>query len=128
MTAPVPVRGVLLTEDTAAFAASVLRYLIKVLAAQGRRPVPRVFELERDLSSSADSSVDVTSELALPQPDPEWSQLLDTEAAAEALGCSPENVRALCRRGTLPARLASGRWVIDADAVHARLLKARKTL
>ncbi|WP_433613781.1 helix-turn-helix domain-containing protein [Prescottella agglutinans] len=47
-------------------------------------------------------------------------EFVDTVTAASILGCSPGNVRDLARRGTLPARQVGGRWLVSADAVHAR--------
>ncbi|MBM4726057.1 DNA-binding protein [Rhodococcus sp. ABRD24] len=47
-------------------------------------------------------------------------EFVDTITAAEVLGCSPANVRYLVRRGTLPGRRVGNRWLVSADAVHAR--------
>ncbi|WP_404314351.1 helix-turn-helix domain-containing protein [Prescottella equi] len=121
MTDPVRVAGVILDDDTVAFLAATLRVLIRVLDEQSRRPVPRVFSLERQLTCSANSSVPGTTQhggqvvRAISTP-----KQLDTDTAAAVLGCTPENVRALCRRGSLQGQRIGGRWVISADAVHER--------
>ncbi|WP_373279123.1 MULTISPECIES: helix-turn-helix domain-containing protein [Gordonia] len=47
--------------------------------------------------------------------------LIGTEQAAQRLGCSPENVRALCRRGSLPAVRHAGRWMIPDTVVAERI-------
>ncbi|WP_161987428.1 helix-turn-helix domain-containing protein [Prescottella subtropica] len=121
MTDLVQIRGTVIDDDTASFLAASLRLLIRVLDEQRRRPVPRVFTLERQLACSAKHSVDVTGQ------DPVFSagavsttNLLDTETAAKILDCTAENIRALCRRRRLPAQRAGGRWLIPADAVHER--------
>lgn len=125
---PSRVHGLLLDDDTAAFLAAALRQLITSLDAQHKRPVPRVFELARQLTYSATSSGNTTTQ---------WSgtaalavsttNLLDTDTAATLLDCTAENVRALCRRGSLPAQRAGGRWLIPADAVHERAAHRKDT-
>lgn len=49
-----------------------------------------------------------------------WHAVLDTTAAAQILGITPNGARDLARRGTLPARQAGGRWLFDAAAVVQR--------
>lgn len=42
---------------------------------------------------------------------------IDVFTAAEIIGCSPRNVRALAQRGRLPATKLTGRWVFHRDDV-----------
>ncbi|GGL09698.1 hypothetical protein GCM10011588_25100 [Nocardia jinanensis] len=108
-----------ITADDAAFLSAALRQLTRILDTRYQRPTPRVLELEAQLSAAA-RSVSGTTELSAAVPVPRWrvtDDALDVATVAEQLGCSHENVRALCRRGTLPARRQSGRWLIDAQAV-----------
>lgn len=49
----------------------------------------------------------------------EW---VTTAAAAERLGVSEDWVGVLARRGVLPAVRASGIWLVDAEALHQRVL------
>lgn len=116
--------AVVLTADDAAFLAAALRKLTQLLDHRYQRPAHRVIELERQLTRAAQHSVDATPEL--PYPDGSASSAvtadaLDVTTAAQQLACSPENVRAMCRRGTLPATRHAGRWYIPADAVADRL-------
>lgn len=116
--------AVVLTADDAAFLAAALRKLTQLLDHRYQRPARRVLELERQLVRAAQHSVDTTPEL--PSPDGPASSAvtadaLDVTTAATQLGCTPENVRAMCRRGTLPATRHAGRWYIPADAVTDRL-------
>ena len=125
---PTPFAGVLLDLDDAAFLGAALRQLIASLDRQRQRPVPREFELEQQLSCSAVASGRTRAESA---DDPEMelstTNLLDSETAARLLHCSPENVRGLCRRGSLPGQRVAGRWLIPAEAVHDRAEKRRET-
>ncbi|MGX9295155.1 helix-turn-helix domain-containing protein [Tsukamurella paurometabola] len=52
--------------------------------------------------------------------DPRPYDLLDTADAARILGITPDGVRALVRRGTLPAFRAGGRWLVFSADVVAR--------
>ncbi|MFI7165324.1 helix-turn-helix domain-containing protein [Rhodococcus erythropolis] len=117
----VRVQGVILDADTAAFLGAALRQLIKALDRLSQRPVPRVYDLERQLSSSAASSVDTAPQHHSEVPSAvSTTNLLDTEAAAAILHCTAENIRGLCRRGSLPAQRVAGRWLIPAEAVLER--------
>lgn len=124
----VRIDGVVLDADTAAFLGAALRQLIRALERLSQRPVPRVFDLERQLSSSATSSADASAQQSLDTAGAvSTTNLLDTDSAAAILHCTSENVRGLCRRGSLPAQRVAGRWLIPADAVHYRAETRRET-
>lgn len=40
-------------------------------------------------------------------------EIMDVEAAAEAIGCRPRNVRRLITAGELPAQKSGGRWLVN---------------
>ena len=52
--------------------------------------------------------------------DPRRHDLLDSAEAGRILGIGSDGVRALCRRGSLPAYRAGGRWLILAEDVVRR--------
>ncbi|UCZ92636.1 helix-turn-helix domain-containing protein [Gordonia sp. WA4-43] len=93
-----------------------------MLSASYRRPVARVIDLERDLTRSVAHSEPGTSEQLADGVVGESvsGDLMGSAEAANRLGCSAENVRALCRRGALPATRHAGRWLIPAEAVTER--------
>lgn len=114
------VAGLLLDTDDARFLGSCLDTLLRLLSEKRLAPAPRVRALARLLTSAADSG------RGTPEPDHaddlsvSSHELVDTVTAARLLGCTPENVRALCRRGRLDAQQAGGRWLIPVTAVHER--------
>lgn len=52
-----------------------------------------------------------------------WSPLevWSPEKAAELLGCTPDHVRLLCRRGELQAIRERRRWYVEPNSVRRRL-------
>ncbi|AUM17200.1 MULTISPECIES: helix-turn-helix domain-containing protein [Rhodococcus] len=114
------VAGLLLDTADARFLAACLEQLLRLLAERRLQPTPRVRALARLLTSATDSG------RGTPEPAPaddlsvSSHELVDTVTAARILGCTPENVRSLCRRGRLDAQQAGGRWLIPVTAVHER--------
>ena len=120
------VGGVLLSVDDARFLAASLGVLDKLARQRGLAVQARVVELANDLASAAQDSESRTpepwTELLVPQS--VTDDLIGASEAARRLACTPENVRALCRRGVLPAVWRAGRWLIPAQAVADRLARS----
>ena len=121
------VSGVLLDAADADYLARALALFEEVLAKQGSRPSPRLVDLERRLSrASSDATRSTTSGYVSGAKDSadrdalSAYEFVDTERAANILGCTPGNVRDLARRGRLPAVRSGGRWLYPAAAVVAR--------
>ena len=121
------VSGVLLDASDADYLARAMKLLAALLAKQGSRPSPRLVDLERRLSrASSDATRSATSGYASGAKDSadrdalSAYEFVDTERAANILGCTPGNVRDLARRGRLPAIRSGGRWLYPAAAVVAR--------
>lgn len=121
------VSGVLLDAADADYLARALALFEEVLAKQGSRPSPRLVDLERRLSrASSDATRSTTGENVSGATDSTQREVLsayeflDSERAADILGCTPGNVRDLARRGRIPAIHTHGRWLYPAAAVVAR--------
>lgn len=121
------VSGVLLDAADADYLARALALFEEVLAKQGSRPSPRLVDLERRLSrASSDATRSTTGGYVSGAKDSadrdalSAYEFVDTERAANILGCTPGNVRDLARRGRLPAIRSGGRWLYPAAAVVAR--------
>jgi len=74
-----------------------------------------------ELSTGAPTDVDAST----PAPRSAWlplsgHDLLTADEAADLLGCTPNNVRDLARRGALPGHRTGGRWLLERDAVELR--------
>ena len=122
------VSGVLLDAADADYLARAMKLLAALLEAkQGSRPSPRLVDLERRLSrASSDATRSTTGGYVSGAKDSadrdalSAYEFVDTERAANILGCTPGNVRDLARRGRLPAVRSGGRWLYPAAAVVAR--------
>lgn len=49
-----------------------------------------------------------------------WSEIMDTNEAAKALGVSPRRVKALLAAGLLDGRRFSGVWIVTRESVERR--------
>lgn len=121
------VSGVLLDASDADYLARAMKLLAALLAKQDSRPSPRLVDLERRLSrASSDATRSTTGGYVSGAKDSadrdalSAYEFVDTERAANILGCTPGNVRDLARRGRLPAIRSGGRWLYPAAAVVAR--------
>ena len=99
------VSGVLLDAADADYLARALALFEEVLAKQGSRPSPRLVDLERRLSrASSDATRSTTGGYVSGAKDSadrdalSAYEFVDTERAANILGCTPGNVRDLARR------------------------------
>lgn len=121
------IAGVLLDPADADYLARALVLFEEVLAKQGSRPSPRLVDLERRLTrATSDATRSPTGENVSAATDSTQREVLsayeflDSERAANILGCTPGNVRDLARRGRLPAVHTHGRWLYPAAAIVAR--------
>lgn len=57
-----------------------------------------------------------------------WSprEVWSPEQAAELLGCTPDHVRLLLRRGDLQGILERRRWYVDPDSVRRRVARRQQ--
>lgn len=62
------------------------------------------------------------AERAFPLPGGSWGP----DYAAEVIGCTPDHVRDLCRRGQLTAVRRYRRWYIAPDSVRAYVARPRR--
>ena len=122
------VSGVLLDASDADYLARAVKLLAAFLdAKEGSQPSSRLVDLERRLSrASSDATRSTTGGYVSGAKDSadrdalSAYEFVDTERAANILGCTPGNVRDLARRGRLPAVRSGGRWLYPAAAVVAR--------
>jgi hypothetical protein len=121
---PEPVAGVLLTPDECSYALAAFGVLLR-----DRHPSARLRAFIDKLAKSvADAGVsgrnaDVDASRVVSQDgsgEPARYDLVDTREAATVLGCTPNGVRDLCRRGSLPSFRAGGRWLLPAASVIQR--------
>ncbi|WOC12619.1 helix-turn-helix domain-containing protein [Gordonia sp. MP11Mi] len=122
-----PARGVILTLDDARRVCDTFLTMQRQLGATGARialPVTRLFE-EINAATQGDPRADVgLLDGVFDTPEHEIREhTIGTDAAAVVLGITASAVRDLARRGTLPGRQVSGRWVFaryDVEAERAR--------
>ncbi|MFG1785684.1 helix-turn-helix domain-containing protein [Rhodococcus oryzae] len=115
--------GVFLSPDDARTLADALAYCEDALIKTGRQWTPRMQRLRSALAAACVSRTDGGARKLADRPRLApllGHEFVDTATAAEVLGCTPANVRYLVRRGTLPGRRVGGRWLVSADAIHAR--------
>lgn len=116
--------GVYLSPEDATTLADALAYCEDALIKTGRQWTPRMQALRSALAAAAYvSRTDGGARKLADQARADsllGHEFVDTVTAAQVLGCTPANVRDLARRGTLPARRIGNRWLVSADAVHAR--------
>lgn len=115
--------GVYLSPEVAKDVADALAYCEDALIKTGRQWTPKMRRIQSDLVAACVSQTDASARKLADKPRSSpllGHEFVDTITAAEVLGCSPANVRYLVRRGTLPGRRVGNRWLVSADAVHAR--------
>lgn len=119
--------AIVLTDSEIRYLLDVLAETQTALARHGIRRSPRVeafIDRLRRVSSPVtrqEHSVGTTDRPSgSASGDPRRYDLLDTTQAGQILGISSDGVRALVRRGTLPAFRAGGRWLVFAADVVAR--------
>ncbi|MEC4763361.1 helix-turn-helix domain-containing protein [Mycobacterium sherrisii] len=120
-----PVSGVLVDADDAAYLCRALELLPKLFAAQGSRPTPRLEAVTDRLRKAVAAARKTDAHTRPTAAHADWDddmayELLDSDAAAALLGCTPGNVRDLARRRSLPGRRVGGRWVFERTAVERR--------
>lgn len=115
--------GVYITPDAAKDLAEALFYCEDALIKTGRLWTPKMRRIQSDLVAACESQTDGGARKLADRVGEApllGHEFVDTVTAAQVLGCTPANVRDLARRGTLPARRIGNRWLVSADAVHAR--------
>ena len=116
--------GVVVSDDDARTLLDALTVFRSVLLRQGSRPTAKLDSLHaRLVAAVGDSETGAGARV----PDGRGGsaasfahELLDSDAAAQLLGCTAANVRDLARRGALPGRRVGGRWVFPVRAVVDR--------
>lgn len=119
-------RGVvLLDSNDARYVAEALARFLVVLGEHGLRASPTLLDAEARLRKAAVGASDSTRSASgvgghLSSSHSGMYDLVDSVEAARILGCTPQNVRDLARRGRLPAHRAGRGWVYPAQAVAER--------
>lgn len=120
--------GVVVDPDSTDFLIRALELLAELLAARGGAAAPRLLEVTEQLKTGVNSGaarsksgadtifVDGEADSAHTP----WHAFLNTQRAADILGITPNGVRDLARRGSLPARRVGREWIFDAAAVIRR--------
>lgn len=119
------VSGVMVGPDDVDFLVRALEMLGELLTIRGAAPTQKLTEITAELragvntgatrpKTGADASFVDTEPDSAHTP---WHAILDTKRAAVILGITPNGVRDLARRGSLPARRAGRQWMLDAAAV-----------
>jgi len=122
--------AVLISPVTARTLVAALRAMEQLYRTRGARLTPAlrsiVAQLDEaaaptELPTGAPTDVDAST----PVPRGQWlplsaHDLLTADEAADLLGCTPNNVRDLARRGALPGHRTGGRWLLERDAVALR--------
>ncbi|MGD3151936.1 helix-turn-helix domain-containing protein [Tsukamurella tyrosinosolvens] len=118
--------GVRLSDHDVAFLLDALAETQKALARHGIRPSQRLDLFTDRLCRVSKPSARQEPHAHATKPrgraggaDHRPHDLIDTSEAAAVLGISTDAVRALARRGRLPAYRAGGRWVFPAQDVVA---------
>lgn len=116
--------AVLITAADARTIATAIGILGAVLSRQGSKLTAEIEQLAERLSMAAgdaDGTPSNTSLATLPIARHDLVyDLLTADAAAEILGCTPGNARALANRGTVRAHCIGGRWLFEANSVRER--------
>lgn len=115
--------GVYLSPEVAKDVADALAYCEDALIKTGRQWTPKMRRIQSNLVAACVSQTDASARKLADKARSSpllGHEFVDTITAAEVLGCSPANVRYLVRRGKLPGRRVGNRWLVSADAVHAR--------
>ena len=120
--------GVQLTDEEFERIGQAVDLLHRLLIANGNRPPSWVLGLFQITGGDAstrpgqirqragvDARVIADQQLST---DDAQRALIDSRQAAAIVGISPNGIRDLARRGTLPARRAGGRWLFDAAALE----------
>jgi len=107
-----------------------LRALEQLGRTRGARLTPALRSIVAQLDEAAAPAESPTGaptdvDASTPVPRGEWlplsaHDLLTADEAADLLGCTPNNVRDLARRGALPGHRTGGRWLLERDAVALR--------
>jgi excisionase family DNA binding protein len=129
-------RGVLLDVDDAAYIAGALEAFARWLAENRSRPTPRLLAVTAQLRKTTQNCAATPQNGRLNGTDghpasphgPDFRDddgnvhyaVVTTGQAARILGVTPNAVRALARRGRLPADRSGGRYLLPARAVVAR--------
>ena len=118
------VDGLLLDPDEVEFLAGMLARATEVMPARWSPAATITIARISDAAArfaSQNQSVNVTKQAIGAGGDQHRPRdLLDSTEAAKILGISPHAVRALARRGRLPAYRAGGRWLLPAVDVIRR--------
>lgn len=119
-----PARGVLISPAAAREIVGAVDELARLAAPEGRQLSGRLRLLRRELATCAnlaDTHAGVSADGVVAQPPSQWNSMVDTSTAAQILGLTNSGVTWLCRNGRLTAARVGGRWLIDAEALHAYL-------
>lgn len=120
--------AVLLEADDVDYLARALEMLGELLAVRGAAPSQKLTVMTETLRSGVNTGatrlnagvgtriVDADDDSAHTP----WHAFLDTKRTADILGITPNGVRDLARRGSLPARRVGRQWMLDAAAVIRR--------
>lgn len=116
--------AVLISTADARILARAIGYLELLLPKIGSTLTPEIRQLGDRLHSAscrADATPNTTSLATLPISEHDLNHdLLTTAAAAEILGCTASNARALAGRSAVKAQSVGGRWLFDAESVRER--------
>lgn len=119
------ISGVMVGPDDVDFLVRALEMLGELLTIRGAAPTQKLTAITDELRAGVNTGVtrskagadarfvDAESYSAHTP----WHAFLDTKRAADILGITPNGVRDLARRGSLPARRAGRQWLLDAAAV-----------
>lgn len=122
------ISGLVLDPESSDFLVRALELLADLLTARGSEATPKLLNVTETLRTGANtggtrSNAGVSARIVDAEHDSAqtpWHAILDTKRAADILGITPNGVRDLARRGTLPARRAGREWLLDAAAVIRR--------
>ncbi len=122
--------AVLITPATAQTLVAALRAMEQLYRTRGARLTPALRSIVAQLDEAAAPAESPTGaptdvDASTPVPRGAWlplsaHDLLTADEAADLLGCTPNNVRDLARRGALPAHRSGGRWLLEREGVQLR--------
>lgn len=111
---PISVPAIVLDMADARALADVAFAAADLAATRGARISPRALQLAEQIRSVSGT----TEQTELHQPHPYEYERIDATTAADILGCSPRNVRALAARGRLPGDKQGKQWWFNRDDVE----------
>ena len=128
------VSGLVLDPDSTDFLVRALEMLTELLRARGAEPTAKLAAMTDELRTGAIAgakrpksgvSARFVDGESVSEHTP-WHAILDSRRAADILGITPNGVRDLARRGSLPAHRAGREWMFDAAAVIRRAESASR--